>query len=232
MNKYAVIVAAGSGTRMGGAMPKQFLPVNDKPVLYYTLQTFLNAFADIKIILVLPVDYIDLGQEIIETYFDKDKIKLTVGGDTRFQSVKNGLQLVEDDSIIFVHDGVRCLLTENLIHRCYAEAVQSGTAIPVVVSKDSVRIVNGEDNDTVDRSKVMLVQTPQTFHSKILLPAFQIDYKEKFTDEATVVEAYGIKVTLVEGEENNIKITSPVDLLIAERILTSPPTPSPKERGL
>ena len=231
MNKYAVIVAAGSGTRMGGAMPKQFLLVNDKPVLYYTLQAFLNAFADIQIVLVLPADYTDLGQEIIDAYFDKDKIKLTVGGDTRFQSVKNGLQLVKDDSIIFVHDGVRCLLSEKLIHRCYTEAVQSGTAIPAIVSKDSVRIVNEAGNDPVDRSKVMLVQTPQTFHSKILLPAFQIDYKEKFTDEATEVEAYGIKVTLVEGEENNIKITSPVDLLIAEKLLTSPPTPSPMERG-
>ena len=220
MKKYAVIVAAGSGTRMGGATPKQFLSVNDKPVLYYTLQTFLNAFADIQIILVLPADYTDLGQEIIDAYFDKDKIKLAIGGDTRFQSVKNGLQLVEEDSIVFVHDGVRCLLTENLVHRCYAEAVNSGTAVPVIVSKDSVRIVNDASNDAVDRNKVMLVQTPQTFHSKILLPAFQIDYKEKFTDEATVVEAYGMKVALVEGEENNIKITKPIDILVAERIIS------------
>ena len=219
MKKYAVIVAAGSGIRMGGTTPKQFMLVNNKPVLYYTLQTFLNAFADIQIILVLPFDYTDIGQEIIDAYFDKDKIRIAAGGDTRFQSVKNGLQLVEDDSIIFVHDGVRCLLTEDLIHRCYANAAKTGTAIPVIVSKDSVRIVNDEGNDAVDRNKVMLVQTPQTFHSKILLPAFQIDYKEKFTDEATVVEAYGLKVTLVEGEENNIKITRPVDLLIAEKII-------------
>lgn len=232
MNKYAVIVAAGSGLRMGEATPKQFLLINNKPVLFYTLQVFLNAFADIQIILVLPVDYIDMGQEIIDAYFDSDKIKITAGGDTRFQSVKNGLQLIEGDAIVFVHDGVRCLLTENLVHRCYAEAVHSGTAIPVVVSKDSVRIANDEGNEAIDRNKVMLVQTPQTFHSKILLPAFQIDYKEKFTDEATVVEAYGMKVSLVEGEENNIKITRPVDLLIAENMLTSPPTPSPKERGL
>jgi 2-C-methyl-D-erythritol 4-phosphate cytidylyltransferase len=220
MNKYAVIVAGGSGTRMGGATPKQFLLVNNKPILYYTLQTFLNAFADIQIILVLPVDYTDMGQEIIDAYFDNEKIRVTAGGDTRFQSVKNGLQLVDDDSIIFVHDGVRCLLTENLIHRCYANAVETGTAIPVIVSKDSVRIVNGESNEALDRNKVMLVQTPQTFHSKILLPAFQIDYKEKFTDEATVVEAYGLKISLVEGEENNIKITKPVDLLIAEKIIS------------
>jgi 2-C-methyl-D-erythritol 4-phosphate cytidylyltransferase len=219
MKKYAIIVAAGSGTRMGGATPKQFLLVNNKPVLYYTLQTFLNAFADIQIILVLPVDYTDMGQEIIDAYFDSEKIRITSGGDTRFQSVKNGLQLVEDDSIIFVHDGVRCLLTENLIHRCYAGAVETGTAIPVITSRDSVRIVEEEGNDAIDRNKVMLVQTPQTFHSKILLPAFKIDYKEKFTDEATVVEAYGLKVTLVEGEENNIKITKPMDLFIAEKII-------------
>jgi len=219
MKKYAVIVAAGSGIRMGGNTPKQFLLINNKPVLYYTLQTFLNAFADIQIILVLPVDYTDMGQEIIDAYFDSDKIRVTAGGDTRFQSVKNGLQLIEGDAIVFVHDGVRCLLTENLIHRCYAEAVNSGTAIPVVVSKDSVRILSDEGNDAIDRNNVMLVQTPQTFHSKILLPAFQIDYKEKFTDEATVVEAYGLKVNLVDGEENNIKITKPIDLLIAEKII-------------
>ena len=219
MKKFAIIVAAGSGTRMGGTVPKQFILVNSKPVLYYTLQTFLNAFADLQIILVLPVDYTDMGQEIIDAYFDKERIRITAGGDTRFQSVKNGLQLVEDDSIIFVHDGVRCLLTADLIHRCYASAVETGTAIPVTSSKDSVRIVHEEGNDAIDRNKVMLVQTPQTFHSKILLPAFKIDYKEKFTDEATVVEAYGLKVTLVEGEENNIKITKPMDLLVAEKII-------------
>jgi len=116
MKKYAIIVAAGSGTRMGATVPKQFILVNNKPVLYYSLQTFLNAFADIQIILVLPVDFTDMGQEIIDAYFDKEKIRITAGGDTRFQSVKNGLLLVDDDSIIFVHDGVRCLLTENLIH--------------------------------------------------------------------------------------------------------------------
>ncbi|HET6768820.1 MAG TPA: 2-C-methyl-D-erythritol 4-phosphate cytidylyltransferase [Chitinophagaceae bacterium] len=219
MKKYAVIVAAGSGIRMGGTLPKQFILVRNRPVLYYSLQTFLNAFADMQIILVLPVDYMDIGQEVIDAYFDKEKIRIAAGGETRFQSVKNGLELVEDESIIFVHDGVRCLLTENLIHRCYASAVETGTAIPVIASKDSVRIVHEEGNDAIDRNKVMLVQTPQTFHSKILLAAYQIDYKEKFTDEATVVEAYGLKVTLVEGEEDNIKITTPIDLLIAEKLI-------------
>ena len=219
MKKFAVIVAAGSGVRMGGTLPKQFMLLKEKPVLYYSIKAFLNSFTDIHVILVLPVDYTDMGQEIIDAYFDKEKVKITAGGDTRFQSVKNGLSLVEEDSIVFVHDGVRCLITEDIILKCYHSAINTGSAIPVIKSKDSVRVIQEEENISLDRNTVMFVQTPQTFHGKILLPAFNIDYKEKFTDEATVVEAFGMKVTLVEGEENNIKITRPVDLLIAERIL-------------
>lgn len=219
MKKYAIIVAGGSGSRMGATIPKQFLLLKEKPVLYYTLKTFLEAYADLQIILVLPVEYTDMGREIIDAYFDKDRIQITAGGDTRFQSVKNGLQLIDDESIIFVHDGVRCLLSVDLIHRCYAQALESGSAIPAIPSKDSVRLKKGEINESVDRKSVMLIQTPQTFHSKILLPAFQIDDKDKFTDEATVVEAFGLKVFLVEGEEMNIKITTPLDLVLAERVL-------------
>ena len=219
MNKYAIIVAGGSGTRMGSNLPKQFMLLKDKPVLYYTLKSFLESYNDLQIILVLPVDYTDMGQEVIDAYFDKDRIRITAGGDTRFQSVKNGLALIEGEGIIFVHDGVRCLVSSALIYRCYEQAVETGTAIPAVVSRDSIRLINEEGNDAYDRNKVMLVQTPQTFHSKIILPAFQIDYKDKFTDEATVAEAYGIKVSLVEGDENNIKITRPLDLKLAALLL-------------
>jgi 2-C-methyl-D-erythritol 4-phosphate cytidylyltransferase len=221
MKKYAIIVAGGAGLRMGGNLPKQFLLLRDKPVLYYTLKAFLEAYDDLQVILVLPIDFTDLGQEIIDAFFDKNRIRITAGGDTRFQSVKNGLALAEGESIIFVHDGVRCLVSKDLICRCYQQAFESGTAIPVVPSKDSIRLLTEFGNEALDRNKVMLVQTPQTFHSKILLPAFQIDYKERFTDEATVVEAFGINVSLLPGDENNIKITRPVDLLIAESILTS-----------
>jgi len=220
MKKYAIVVAGGSGTRMGASLPKQFMLLKDRPVLYYTLKAFLEAYDELQIILVLPVDYTDMGQEIIDAFFDKERIRITAGGDTRFQSVKNGLSLIDEESIIFVHDGVRCLVTKDLIQRCYLQAVETGTAIPAIPSKDSIRLITDEGNEAFDRNRVMLVQTPQTFHSKILLPAFQIDYKDKFTDEATVVEAYGMKVSLVEGEENNIKITRPVDLLIAESILS------------
>ncbi len=219
MLKFAIIVAGGLGTRMGNLLPKQFLLLKGKPVLYYTLKTFLDAFNDLKVILVLPVEFTDMGQEIIDAWFDKDRIRITAGGDSRFQSVKNGLQLINEEGIIFVHDGVRCLLSKELIHSCYSKAMETGSAIPVVPSKDSIRLITDDGNDILDRNKVMLVQTPQTFHSKILLPAFQIDYKDKFTDEASVVEAYGLKVSLVAGEEANIKITRPVDIIIAESLL-------------
>ena len=219
MIKYAIIVAGGTGSRMGSDLPKQFMPLKDKPVLYYSIKTFLDAYDDLEIILVLPAAFTDIGEEIIDAYFDKERIKIAIGGDTRFQSVKNGLRLVEGESIIFVHDAVRCLVSVNLIHRCYELAMQTGAAVPVIPSRDSVRILNEDGNGVVDRNKVMLVQTPQTFHSKILLPAFDIDYKDKFTDEATVVEAYGLRVSLAEGEETNIKITRPVDLLIAEKVI-------------
>jgi len=224
MIKYAIIVAGGTGSRMGSNLPKQFMLLKDKPVLYYSIKTFLDAYDDLEIILVLPAAFTNIGEEIIDAYFDKEKIKIAIGGDTRFQSVKNGLKQVEGESIIFVHDAVRCLVSVDLIHRCYELAMQTGAAVPVIPSRDSVRILNDDGNGVVDRNKVMLVQTPQTFHSKILLPAFDIDYKDKFTDEATVVEAYGLRVSLAEGEETNIKITRPVDLVMAENILSQAAT--------
>ena len=219
MKKIAVIVAGGTGSRMNSALPKQFLLLNNKPVLFYTLDTFLKAYSDLNIILVLPEEHIAAGQEIIDAYFDYNRIQITEGGRTRFHSVQNGLQLITEESIVFVHDGVRCLLSTYLIHRCYEAALEFGSAVPVVDSKDSVRLQREDRNEAIDRNLIKMVQTPQTFHSKILLPAYKIDFKDKFTDEATVVEACGLKIHLVEGEENNFKITRPVDILIAEQVL-------------
>jgi len=219
VKKYAIIVAGGTGSRMGGTLPKQFLLINDKPVLYYSLKAFLDAYDDLEIILVLPVAFTDLGQEIIDAYFDNTRIRLVSGGDTRFHSVQNGLKLVNEEAIVFVHDAVRCLVSVALIHRCHEAVMETGSAIPVISCKDSVRFIDESGSEVIDRSRIVMVQTPQTFHSKILLPAYQIDYKDKFTDEATVVEAYGLKVSLIEGEETNIKITRPVDLIIAQQIL-------------
>ena len=219
MKKYAVIVAGGSGSRMQTNLPKQFLLLNGKPVLFYTIDTFLKSYEDLQIILVLPEDHVAAGQEIINAFFDYDRIRITEGGRTRFHSVQNGLQLITEESIVFVHDGVRCLLTTDLIHRCYEAAIEFGSAIPVIDSKDSVRMITEDGNEALERSKIKLVQTPQTFHSKIILPAYKIDYKDKYTDEATVAEAFGMKVHLVDGEEDNIKITRPVDLTVAEGMI-------------
>jgi 2-C-methyl-D-erythritol 4-phosphate cytidylyltransferase len=222
MKKFVVIVAGGNGSRMNSNIPKQFLLLNGKPVLYYAIDTFLKTFEDCKIILVLPEEYIAAGQEIIDAFFDYNRIDIVIGGRTRFHSVQNGLAKIDDeDSVVFVHDAVRPMLSSALIYRCLASVIEFGTAIPVIDCKDSVRIINEDGNEALERSSIKLVQTPQAFHGKILLPAFNIDYKEKFTDEASVVEAFGLKVSLVEGEEENIKITKPADLIIAESILSA-----------
>lgn len=206
---------------MNSPTPKQFLLLNGKPVLFYTINTFLKSYDDMQVILVLPEEYIAAGREIIDAFFDAGRIKITIGGETRFHSVQKGLELVTEESIVFVHDAVRCLLSVGLIHRCYEAALENGSAIPAIDSKDSVRLVTDAGNESLERSTVKMIQTPQTFHSKILIPAYQIDYKDRFTDEATVVEAFGLNVKLVEGEENNFKITRPVDLLVAEQILSA-----------
>ena len=226
MKKIALIVAGGNGSRMNNDTPKQFLLLGNKPVLYYSIKAFLEAYDDMEVILVLPEQHIGKGQEIIDGYFDDSKFKITAGGRTRFHSVQNGLSLVYEEAIVFVHDGVRCLLTSDLVKRCYEGALESGTAVPAVACKDSVRLLSSSGNKVLNRNRVMLIQTPQTFHSKILIPAYQIDYKDTFSDEATVVEAFGLKINLIEGEVDNIKITTPADLFIADLIQQNR---SPKE---
>ena len=220
MKKYAVIVAGGTGQRMGATTPKQFLLLQGRPVLWHTLNTFLRSYEDIQIILVLPKANVSEGESLRKNLHAEQRIILTEGGDTRFQSVKNGLLLVKEDSVVFVHDGVRCLITEELIHRCYNQTAVKGSAIPVVTATDSIRIMEDEDHYVMNRNNVRIVQTPQTFQSKLILAAFEQSFDEGFTDEATVVEASGENVYLVEGEYDNIKITRPVDLLIAEKILS------------
>lgn len=219
MKKIAVIVAGGSGVRMGTDTPKQFLLLKQKPLLWYTLHAFLAAFDDLQIILVLPETYIAEGDSICMDLNGKERVLITKGGATRFNSVQNGLQLITEPSVVFVHDGVRCLVTTDLINRCYEQAIVKGSAIPAVAATDSIRIVNKNMHTVADRNSVRIIQTPQTFLSTILLPAFQTPYQESFTDEATVVEASGKEVFLIEGDHENIKVTRPADLLIAEKIV-------------
>lgn len=218
MKKYAVIVAAGSGTRMGKEVPKQFLTLASRPILYYTLEAFYSAYPDVQVILVVSPRYMKWGEEIAKA-FDPHAITLVEGGNTRFQSVKNGLKHVNEHSVIFVHDGVRCLVTGQLIHHCYEQAIVKGSAIPTVAVTETVRFLEGDHHRMLDRNLVRMVQTPQTFLSTILLKAFEATEQESFTDEASVVEASGEKVYLIEGEYTNIKITRPQDMAIAEEIL-------------
>ena len=218
MHKYAIIVAGGSGIRMGGDVPKQFQLLKDKPVLWYTLKAFTDAYDDVQLILVLPENHLEKGEQLAEE-FSSHRIHITSGGETRFQSVKNGLQLADDHSIVFVHDGVRCLVSPQLIHSCAEATLKKGNAIPAIYATDTIRIETSSGNEQINRNSVRIIQTPQTFFSNIIKPAFAQAYHESFTDEAVVVEKTGVKINLIEGEENNIKITRPIDLMIAEKIL-------------
>lgn len=218
MHKYAIIVAGGTGTRMGGELPKQFQLLKGKPVLWYTLKAFTDAYEDVQIILVLPENFLEKGEQIAKE-FSLHRIRITAGGETRFHSVKNGLHLVDAHAIVFVHDAVRCLVTPQLIRRCAEAALEKDNAIPSIAAIDTVRIETDSGNEMVDRKRVRIIQTPQTFFSNIIKEAFEQPFSETFTDEASVIEKMGVKINLIEGEVTNIKITRPVDLLLAEKIL-------------
>jgi 2-C-methyl-D-erythritol 4-phosphate cytidylyltransferase len=219
MKKFAVIVAGGSGLRMGTAVPKQFLMLSGKPVLWHTLTAFLDAYDDLEIILVLHKDYLDAGLEIAGSTHSPKRISVAEGGETRFHSVQNGLKHINQHSIVFVHDAVRCLVTTELIHRCFEETIKNGNAVPAVSAVDTIRVESALGNEQVDRNRVRIIQTPQTFYSDMIKAAFEQDYDDSFTDEASVVEKLDVKINLVEGDYSNIKITKPVDLLIAEKVL-------------
>ena len=216
MKKYAIIVAGGAGVRMGTTVPKQFLLLHGRAVVWYTLRPFLSADSDMQVVLVVPEAHLETAVELIKGLAGVERIRLASGGDTRFHSVRNGLEKIKgEESVIFVHDGVRCLVSKELIQRCYEQAVQLGSAIPVIDCPDSVRLAEEVGSKPIDRRRIKLVQTPQTFRSDILLPAYMQDHQEAFTDEATVIEEAGHPVYLIEGERTNIKITTPEDLVMA-----------------
>ena len=219
MKKTAIIVAGGTGQRMGTALPKQFLTIEGKSILLHTIDQFVAAFSDINFVIVLPADYIQEGQNLVASSGLTQYFQFIAGGDTRFQSVKNGLAQVDAESVVFVHDAVRCLLTPALIQRCYQQTLEKGSAIPAVSSTDTIRIKEGTRHHVVNRENVMMIQTPQTFKTAKLKKAFEQAYQSSFTDEANVLEASGEEVFLIEGEYENIKITRPLDLAIAEYIL-------------
>ena len=216
MKKHIIIVAGGKGLRMGGDIPKQFLPVCGKPVLMRTLEAFRTYDPSIHIVLVLPVSQQTYWKELCRTYRFELPHDIVDGGETRFHSVMNGLALVEGDGLVGVHDGVRPFVSQEVIARCYEEASRQKAVIPVVGVVETVRHLTDEGSETVPRDQYRLVQTPQVFDAALLRRAYQQEYTALFTDDASVVEALGEKVHLVEGNRENIKLTTPFDLKLAE----------------
>jgi len=218
---YIIIVAGGKGLRMGSDIPKQFLPIGGKPVLMRTLERFRSYDANLQIILVLPEAQQDYWRELCEQYHFDVEYLLANGGQTRFHSVQNGLALVPDDAegVVGIHDGVRPFPSIEVIRNCYATAREKKAVIPVIPVVETVRHLEGDKSATVPRNDYRLVQTPQTFDIQLLKAANRQPYNEGFTDDASVVESYGYEITLVEGNRENIKITTPYDLKIAEVLL-------------
>ena len=216
MKKHIIIVAGGKGLRMGGDIPKQFLPVCGKPVLMRTLEAFHAYDASMHLILVLPVSQQAYWKQLCEEYQFELAHEIANGGETRFHSVKNGLALVEEEGLVGVHDGVRPFVSQEVITRCYEEAASLKAVIPVIGVVETVRHLTEEGSETVPRDQYKLVQTPQVFDVALLRRAYQQEYTDLFTDDASVVEALGEKVYLVEGNRENIKLTTPFDLKLAE----------------
>ena len=218
---YVIIVAGGKGLRMGSDIPKQFLPIGVKPVLMRTLERFRAYNESLQIILVLPEAQQDYWRGLCEQYHFDVEYQLANGGQTRFHSVQNGLALVPDDAqgVVGVHDGVRPFPSIEVIRNCYETAREKKAVIPVIPVVETVRHLEGERSVTVPRGDYRLVQTPQTFDIQLLKAANRQPYNDGFTDDASVVESYGFEITLVEGNRENIKITTPYDLKIAEVLL-------------
>lgn len=224
MTEFAILVAGGNGSRMGGTVPKQFLELAGKPILLHTVEKFLAHSSEIRLVLVLPeADFgrwEALAAQLPETHHP---IAVVAGGATRFQSVRNGLRTIQDDGLVAVHDAVRPLVSVGVIRRTFDAAAEFGSGVAAVPAKDSVRQIgpNGE-NRALDRATLRLIQTPQTFRISLLKKAFEHPESPLFTDDASVAEAAGFAIHLVEGSYENLKITTPEDLVVAEALLQRP----------
>ena len=219
-NRTAVIVAGGMGLRMGGELPKQFLPIGGKPILMHTLEAFRRYDATMQLILVLPRAQQLFWKQLCQEHAFTMEYVLVDGGDTRFQSVRNGLERVSGSGIVGVHDGVRPFVSQAVIARCYETAQTKLAVVPVVDMIDSIRRINSEGSETVPREMYKLVQTPQVFDVELLKRAYAQGYRSSFTDDASVVEALGVSIALVEGNRENIKMTTPFDLNVGASLLT------------
>ena len=220
MYRTALIVARGKGLRMGSELPKQFLPIGGKPVLMHTLEAFHRFDKRMQLILVLPREQQGFWRELCETHGFNIRHEIADGGETRFHSVKNGLALINGiGGMVGVHDGVRPFVSQEVIARCFREAAVRKAVIPVIDVVETVRHLTGSGSETVNRNDYKLVQTPQVFDADLLRRAYEQEFTPFFTDDASVVEAMGVPVHLVEGNRENIKITTPFDLKVASALL-------------
>jgi 2-C-methyl-D-erythritol 4-phosphate cytidylyltransferase len=217
--KTTIIVAGGKGERMNADIPKQFLEIHGKPILMHTLEVFRRYDAAMELILVLPSVQIQVWKELCKKHVFDIPHQIVEGGKTRFHSVKNGLEAIHYPTLVAVHDGVRPLVSIETISRCFDEAEKSGAAIPVIDLVESIRQISENESHSVDRNDYKLVQTPQVFDSELLKTAYKQEFKPFFTDDASVVEALGSKIQLVEGNRENIKITTEFDLRMAELLI-------------
>jgi 2-C-methyl-D-erythritol 4-phosphate cytidylyltransferase len=219
MERYMIIVAGGSGKRMGSDVPKQFLPINGKPILMRTIERIKQYDSNISIIIVLPENQISYWKLLCSEYAFNLPCTIAFGGKERFYSVKNALTYVPDDCLVGVHDGVRPFVSNETLDRLFEVAEKNSAVVPAIPPHESIRMDTGDSNSIIDRNIVKLIQTPQIFHSSLLKKAYSTDYKTMFTDDASVVEqVMGNKIKLVEGNRENIKITTTFDLMMAEVI--------------
>ncbi|NTE01236.1 2-C-methyl-D-erythritol 4-phosphate cytidylyltransferase [Agrobacterium tumefaciens] len=219
MKYYAIIVAGGSGNRMQTETPKQFLLLKNLPVLMHTIKAFAQSDTQPKILLVLNKDQQGYWRRLCEEFNFRIPHEIINGGTERFYSVKNAIDAIDDESFVAIHDAVRPLVSKELIDNCFKRAKAIGNVIAAVQSSDSVRMLKGDESAALKRDEIYLVQTPQTFSLKILKKAYLQDFTTHFTDDASVVEALKENINIIEGERNNIKITYPIDLELAELLL-------------
>lgn len=217
--KVVIIVAGGKGERMKAVVPKQFLEIKGRPILMHTLEVFRNFDPEIQIVLVLPADQIDVWKSLCKKHAFTLTHTIECGGSTRFHSVKNGLTAVSIPSLVAVHDGVRPLVSVETISACFNAASEYGTAVPVIDAIDSIRKITENGSVSVNRSEYKFVQTPQVFDGELLIKAYRQEFSENFTDDASVVEAMGAKMHLVTGNRENIKITTEMDLILANQLM-------------
>jgi 2-C-methyl-D-erythritol 4-phosphate cytidylyltransferase len=217
--QFVVIVAGGSGSRMKASLPKQFLLLKDIPILAHTLQKFHSTLPEVQLILVLPKDHFSTWNSLCEKHQITVPHLIVEGGNTRFASVKNGIAAIPLDSLVAIHDAVRPLVSSEVILNAFEVANSNGNAVPSLPVEQSLRLISAEGNTHIERSDFRIIQTPQVFRSEILIKAYQAPFQESFTDDASVVEALGERIHLIEGNKENIKITTPEDLIMATAIM-------------